>query len=546
MQSIITGVNPSLAVYEADGLTKIADLPTAKTIKWQDGVTVPGSVSFSIPVQDAHELQHGRIVKPAWKGALRQAARVRKWTVEWVVDDTRYRQFDLPGAAEMWNDAVILPEYPLDQRTSGSERIFGPMSNYIGVDTTWFHVEDWPQCVGAPWSTSPGLKHKVPAGLSGPDPWWIGHPTFSPFTNAPARKTIWFRRHFTTYTEITYEIYTTADDYLTLYLDGEQIVTPDQQNGQSFKTLVTVSGTLPAGQHNFAAKVVNSSLNSTSNPVGFLLAMVQTDAKGQPVKGAPIVKTDTNWIANDVNPGWHRSGILRSLHSEGVARGVRAMNWLGISWNGVNDSAGVDFADIGTYTLDVGTQGCWDAAAQLAEHDIDLRVSPLRFTLGAYRRLGSDKSATARLRLGDDGGNIISLNETTDRSRYTTGYLHLADGTWLKHDDVDAVAAFGPIEVGVSLGSTPDDDTAAEVFTAALSHAANPEQSFTIEISAYTGPLLYNFATVGDSILIPNPSEGADATLKVRIMLVTVDCSGLDEGGDGQIRTFLDVVLDPT
>lgn len=545
VRSIIAGTRPTVCVYDAAGLTKIADLPTARTVKFQDPVTQVGSIAFAIPAADAGPIQNGRIIKAFWKGVPRVAARVKGWDVEWAVDDTVLRNLQLPGALAMWNDARILPEWPLNRRTTGSDRNFGPMSSYLnGVDTTWFHVDDWPHCVGAPWSDAPGAKHKTPAGLSGPNPWWIGHPTFSPFTNAPANKVIWFRRHFTTYTDITYELHATADDYLTLYLDGEEIVTPDQQNGQSFKTLVTVSGILQAGEHDIVAKVENSSINGTHNPLGFILALVQTDSKGNPVKGVPIVKTDENWIANDLNPGWHRAGVLRSLHSEAKARGVRALNWLGISWNGTNDSAGVDWTDSNIWSLPVMTMGCADAAIQMAEHGMDLHVNPLHMTLGAYKRLGSDKSATAHLTLAGDGGNILSLKETVDRSRYTVGYLHLADGTWLRHADTDAEATFGPIEVGVQLGSTPDDDTAAEVFTAALSHAANPEQSFAIEISAYFGPQLYNTFTIGDSIVIPNPSEAG--TLKVRVMQGTVDCSGLDHGGDGQIRVFLDVVLDPT
>lgn len=524
-----------LMLYHGDGRTKMANLTSAIGVKWRDPLSDPGSISFAIPETDAQALGllPGRIVKLYWKGHARVAARLMKHSSEFAVDDVAYRGYDsVPGVLSMWNEAVVWPEFPLSQRTTGTQRVFGAMSvNLNHEDTSWYNRADWHNAVGAPWSSSEGTKHRQPAGLSGPNPWWIAR--HSPFGTADANEVQWFRRGFTTYSGFAYKIYVSADDYLTLYLDGEKLV-PNQQMWR--QPLMVISGVMQPGKHWLVARVENTSINSAHNPVGLILALVQTDSDGKPVKGPPVVKTDPSWLVTDVRQGWHRATVIRSLHSEAVARGVHGPTYLRLGWDGARDSGGHAWTDKGEFIFDIASQGLTDIALQQAEKGFDLHVEADSMTVRADKRRGTDKSATVQLQLGKDGGSLLSYAPTIDPTRFTSALLHLNDGSWLHQDDTAGIAAQGRIEVGVALGSTSDTDTAGEVISAAFATNAHDLTSLTVEISTLIGPQLYQQILLGDTLTIPDPD--GTGTIKGRVLAGTGDAS------DEVVRTWLEFVKD--
>jgi hypothetical protein len=534
----VTGQKPIIALYDETGQTKIRNLTKAVGLQWADIVSNPGSVTFSNPVADSVDLHSGRIVKVWWRGHAPVAAVLKDVEVEWCVDDLFYREYQLlPGLLDMWNRAVLHPEFGLNRRTTGTQRTFGPMELYVSSsESPWFIPGDWDYAVGARWSDAPDIKRKQPPGLSGPNPYWIA--STDPFTDAPNDETDWLIREFTTYSDFPYTIYTTADDYLTLYLDGEEIVTPDQQNAQSLFTLVSVSGLLQAGRHKIAAKVSNASYNSNHNPVGFIFALVQMDAKGNPVKGPPVLISDPRWLATSTNPGRNAASVVLRAHSEAVTDGVRGCIYLTPSWNGHTDTAGHAWTDKGIFTLPIAEMGLGDIATQQAENEFDCRARPSAMKVDAYKRLGSDKSATVKLDYGRNGGGLISYREKVTSQHPNRALLHLNDGTWIQRDNTSGVSADGPIEIGVSLGSTPDSDTAAEVIDAAFADIGNPTQSFVIEISTVQGVQPYVHFFPGDSIGAPDPHNGG--FLKIRVLGITIDAS------DYPVKAYLQVVVDNT
>lgn len=539
MQINVTGQKPSIALYDETGTTKIRNLNLAVGLQWEDIVSNPGSVSFANPVSDSSDLTPGSIVKCWWRGHAPVGAVIKDWSTEWAVEDTAYRTYQaLPGLLDMWNQAVLFPEFPLNRRTTGDQRLFGPMELYVNADESpWCVPGDWAHPVGERWSDAPDIKNKQPKGFSNSvNPYWTA--VTSPFTTAPDDETEWQIREFTTYSDFPYTIYTTADDYLTLYLDGEQIVTPDQQNAQSLFTLVAVSGLLQKGKHKIAAKYSNASYNDNHNPVGFIFALVQMDAKGNPVKGPPVIISDLSWLATSTNPGRSAASVVLKAHSEAVARSVPGCERLGVSWTGTRDSAGNLWTDKGIYSFPIGQMGLADIATQQAEAEFDLRAHPLTMKVDAYKRLGSDKSSTVQLKLRKAGGGLISYAETIKAARFTRGLLHLNDGTWLVREDAAGISAVGPIEIGVSLGTTPDTDTAADVFDAAFAYNATTWQSFVIELSTVTGPQPYIDFFPGDTISSPDFHNGG--FLKIRVLGITIDASNYPS------RAYLQVVVDPT
>lgn len=538
MQILVASPKPTLALYDETGQIKIRNLTKAVGIQWGDIVSNTGSVSFANPVPDCGDMHEGRIVKLFVRGHAPVGARLKKWSTEWVYNGLTYREYDtLPGLLDMWARTVLFPEFPLSRRTTGDQRNFGPMELYVSpTSSPWYVPANWSYAVGARWSDAPDTKHRQPPGLDGPNPYWIA--ATSPFTDAPNDETDWLIREFTTYSDFPYTIYTTADDYLTLYLDGEQIVTPDQQNAQSQFILVSVSGLLQKGKHKIAAKVSNASYNNNHNPVGFIFALVKMDAKGNPVKGPPVLISDKNWRATKTNPGRNRASVVLRAHAEGAARGVRGCQYLGVSWTGTRDSAGQAWTDKGIYDFPIGQMGLADIAIQQAEADFDFRAHPLTMKVDAYKRLGSDKSATVKLNYRSAGGGLISYRETINTDHPNRALIHLNDGTWVKKEDAAGIAVDGPVEIGVALGSTPDDDTASEVFAAAFADSSNPTQSFVIEISSVSGVQPYLDFFPGDSIGAPDPHNGG--FLKIRVLGINGDASVYP------MRQYLQVVVDHT
>lgn len=526
----VTSGAPSIALFDEDG-NWLANLPNAAGITWQHELSAPGALSCRLPLDDVSTAQATpkRILKVFWRGQARLAARIDSSGVTVAVDGRRWREFsNLPGVLNMLADGLIYPETGLDHATS-SQRWFG----YMSRTGSWTSSGNWTSALGAAYNdSSQGYFSRQPEGLSYPNPSWIAKRDITSIE--PAGQVQVFRRGFTTTTaNLNYQILATADDFLTLWLDGEQLYSTDSQKPYQWQELQQITGVLPAGYHVLAAKVVNMKWYG-HNVMGFILTMQQLQADGEVVLGSPIVNTNSGWAVADNAPGFRRADVIATIFGEALARGVKAFQVLTLGFTHDRDSHGVAWSDApGEYELDTMTT-VLDGVQTMTEKALDVDVDADTLTLHGYNRAGADKFSTVKL---DVGVSLVDHRVERVEAKGNTALVQLADGTYAEQVDAASDAEYGRIEVGLQLGSTADTDTAAEVATAAFAESADTAYSITSTASTLAGPQVYVDWTVGDSIGVPD--ETATGYLKARVMSVTVDASS-----DGPPKVTPELVLD--
>jgi len=524
---------PALVLYDTDGQTYLAHLTLARNVKLQHELSAPGSLSFDLPADDAAtDLVTAKTIVKCWlRGHPRIAVQIDESTTETAVEGRAWRSWSLPGALSWLGEIAVLPEYGIGSRTSSTTRTFG-----VGSKTGhWYYASgDWTRAAGFRYSDDTGLKKGKPKGLSGPNPWWIAK--VDPYAHAEPNAAQYFRRPFHLAKGVTAQILATGDDYMTLWLDGEEIFTPDRQQAQSWQYLAQITVALDAGDHILAAKVQNSSVDSAGNPVSFIAALLQTNSSGDPVKGAPLLVTDTWWVVSDPTPGWNRADVLWALHDEALAREVRAAQLLDLGFGTVTDSDSQFWTDVGELTADVGSS-MLDVAQQFAETHMDLDVLPGPLRVNGYIRKGSDLSGSVTLQLGKDNGSLMQHTVVRTEPSSNAAIMQLRDGRWVERVDAGSISSYGRSEIGLSLGSTSEDSTADEVADKQFGETAGERFSFTTQLTILDGPQPYVDFDLGDSVSVPDDQGG---TVKVRVMAVTVDGSG------ESVQQWVELVQDPT
>lgn len=544
----VLGMGPGarLALYDTDG-TWMTGLPKVTGLTWQEVLNDTGTISFQLPLTDADtaKVTGQRVVKALFNGRPRFAARVDQSTTETAVDGTGWRKWDsLPGIAALTAEAVIFPEYGL--RTTGStQRYFGFMSKRSKV---WYDPSQWKQPHTLAVTDDTGFRKGAPGGFAKltPVPQWIGYDDV--YTVEPAHWQWIYRREFSTYRDnIDYQLIGAADDHANIWVDGELVWSRDQSEHQSFRYLISVTGTLPAGPHIICVRLGNSPVDRPNNAMGLVLALQEIKKDGTPVKGPAMLVTDRHWKvglgadslvdeslrppAADVITSWHRGEVLGTLWREAIARSVRGFRVIGgrhflqRSWTGDRDSDGAEWTDhqYGNHILDVG-QPVLDVHRQFAEDGVDFTVDYGSLTVNAYKRAGVNRSGSVVLQLGKDGGALLSNEVTRVEPGPNSGIMQMADGTWSIHEDDASVTAYGRAEVGLSLGSTDAPDAAEIAADAQFNETAHPTRSFSVKHSTLDGPQPYKHYFIGDEITAPD--EDSTGTVKARVTKITVDASG--------------------
>lgn len=517
---------PAAHLYDTNGQDFITDLPTARGITWQHELSREGAGSFEIPLAHAAGIVAHSIVKFSWHGAIRFAVRIMSETCALAVDGTLWLKFDnQPGLVSLLADAVVFPESGLI-RKSASSRTFG----YMSKDGPWRETSEWVVPQSRPFG--PSSSHfNLPADIALTDPAakWIA---FSdPADSVPSYTVNYFRAAFYVSDATDALLVVSGDNFLEMYLDGDQLVATDLTQPQAWFNAQQVPLRLAEGWHLFAARVENSVPDGvptgTNNPIALIATLRRVDGTGTLV-GPPMLHTDTaSWIVSggDPEPGWSRGFVLATLVGEAQDRGVLGPSLLGMDFDVDVDSDGESWTDRGEYTFSVGTTGMSDVAAQLSESILDVDVEPVTMTLQAWNRRGSDLSATVRLKLGNPtgDGSLIEYETTRATSRFTSVLNQVADGSWHVVDDAGGVDTVGRIETGLAFGSTNSAGTAAHMAGSLLAESAQAQVSVTGQPSALIGAVPYVDYSLGDSITVPG--HRGVGTMRVRVLSITVDGS---------------------
>lgn len=515
---------PTAELFDSTGATSIGALTNARNIQWQDVLSQQGSASFEIPLDDTitASITDRCIVKFSLYGSVRFACRIVTESVQIAVDGTRWLSFqNQPGLLQLLADAVVFPEYGLD-RASQSTRTFGFMS----IDGAWRVSADWQNPVAV--AMSADVRGAFPPDLVSTNPDWIAFD--SPDTTQAAGTTNYFRFEFTLSALQSFWFAFTGDNFMTLYIDGDEIVSPDPTRPYGWKTTSVVQMVIAAGDHVLAAKVVNAALTWGTNPMGLVGTIFLYDTNGNRA-GAYAETNSANWLAHDdsVLPGWTRAQVLKQLVLEAQARSVYGPSQLALGFTDTHDTDSVAWADApDQYDLSVGTVNLSDVASQLSESGIDVAVDPVTMTLNSWVRKGSDLSGSVELKLGDSGAADASLKSHTTTStvaRFTDVIAQAADGTWTQTTSSAGVTAIGGhVEVGLSLSSVSANQSAVNVALAQLAESAQPQIGVTSEPSALVGAQAYIDYDLGDTITVPAHRNAG--TTKSRVLAITVDATG--------------------
>lgn len=519
--------NYSLDYYQADGVTHVVNLPVSQGVTWQEEVSHPGSMSFAVPVDDPStpDIVDRGFVKVSEGGAVKFGCRITSENIEQAVDGRAWLKFDnQPGMMSVLDDAVVTAEYMGGvNRVSGTDRLFGFMS----AEGAWYNASDWAAPVGVDYTAAPptNLKKKhQDSSLNKYNPQWIA-PDPGPNVQAPGGTIAYFRASVTVPAgqQGDYAVLATGDDYLELYVDGEQIYQSDRQTFYAWRTVQNQTVNLFAGDHLIAASVENRPSSSTGNVLAFVLVLIKLDDNGE-TTGDPILMTnETDWLCTTADVGWHRGQVLRKCVIEAQQRGVGSLDNLDIGFTDAADSNGDPWADDpGQYAIPISTVSLTDVVAQLTESDMDVWVDPDTLTLHAYNRQGTDRSGSEELSVGN--GNVKSFQSSKSIARHTRAYTQLADGTWITTDDTAGVSSVGLVEVGVQLGSATNASTARSLARAELQKSAQATIAPSAETSSLAAPVAGVDYQLGDTITVP--SQRGSFTSKVRVLAITHDRSG--------------------
>jgi hypothetical protein len=520
-------------LFNPTGITSLGVLTNARNIKWQHELSKKGSASFEVPLADAGSITDRCIVKFSWRGAVRFGCRIVAEQCTLAVDGKRWIKFDnQPGLLSMLGDAVVYPEYPLT-RKSAADRAFGFMS----LAGSWRDPADWGAPAGYLMSAETTARVGKPEAILPYNPYWIS--TAGPATNVSAGAIDWFRYQFTTASDGTLSILTTADNFLTLYIDGEEQLRPDPANTHAWRDAFTVPAFLKAGTHVLAAKAENiwGGTIAGVSPIAFVLVALNLDSAGIPT--GVLLKTDlTHWecYTTTGEPGWRRAQVLGKLHAEAVARSVPGPSNLTLGFDDTLDTDGQSWTDVGSYVFPIGSLPLDEVASQLCEASMDVDVDPITMTLNAWKRRGSDLSSTVTLTLGDAGGSLKQYDTTRQAAAHTAILTQLSDGQWVETLDSAGVTASGRLEVGISVGSASTLVSAAASATDLLAVYAQQQVSVTGEPSSLVGAVPYVDYGLGDTITVPG--HRASGTLKGRVLSITVD------GSQTPVRAWPELVLD--
>lgn len=521
-----------LVLYETDGVTRLGWLSKARNITWQEVNNQPGQGSFEVPLDDAMTplLTGRRIVRMTWyHGGVpigKFAIRLQNEKVQLATDGKKWIRFEnQPGLLSVLGNAVIMPEAGL-QTDSGPTRYLGCMS----TPGPWKIPTDWGVPRGRRWAdTTGGFRDRRPHEFRGfdPDAMWLS--LYDPDVSQPPGTYNYFLRTITFAEPMHVEMLYAADNYPHVFIDDDLLASWGPPGLNEWTQGHILQHHFEAGDHIIAVPVKNSRAVTDPNPIAFIMSARQIDAKGKPVDGTILFRTDTdNWTvhADAPDPGWHRAQGLWTLAHEAIDRGVAGIIHVGFAFGNKRGSHGEAWTDRGQFAFPATRTSLLEATRQLTESDMNVWMRPWSMKLCAAKRRGKDRSGSVAYLLGEDGGTLMTMESANRTARYNTLIGRHNDGSYVVVKDDDSIAGINRIEAGLSLGSAGSDHTAERIMQHHIDLNSTPKAQGTAQASVLdpTQPIPYLDFQVGDTITIPG-RRGGDP-MKSRVLSITVDATG--------------------
>lgn len=534
-------------LYDSDGVTLLSSLPLQFGLRWQDPENDVGSGTISLPLVDASGnanadvalLVPGRFVRCYLYGLPVFTWRIEGTpTIQRVTDGEEVAEIVTAsgrGWVSVFDEAVVYPAFGLDNPISPTQRFYSFASpelppartanwNSPGsiIDYSYVNPQRYqPVIITTEVDDGPDIEEyavfPAPLGFPVPSAQWIwGHPD----TSITGR--CYFRRAIYISAPGAVQIFVTADNFYTLYLNGTPIL-GENEDSACWRGYRQLELTLPEGVHVFAAVVENLPwYPEFPNPAGFLFAMIPAGEDGGPED--VIVRSDNTWLClayPPSTPGWTVGEILGYAIAEPTLRG--AIPYVSYDFTTETDSAGNPWPIVPGFSVPVGSTLLGLLNALTEEGWIDWRMKPGTPVLQAWNR----DTARAAGPTFTKGANILDL-QWDKSSKIVNALLVKWDGGYFRLDDAASQAIYDVIE-GTFTVRTGQYEEALRRAQQALAYAADDEASGVATIlPASDAHRPYIAFGPRDTITLPGPT-GTPAAYPVRSISVGIDNEGTAE-----------------
>lgn len=355
---------------------------------WQDPLSEAGGFTVNLQNDDAAlaDCAFGKVVRFSLDAAPVFAGIIEAKTVHGVaqVEADEYTELKGRGTMALTDSFVVFPE--VAGTLVGDTRYFNVASGY-------YDDSGWAAALTDVLSSGQGEPPNWPA----PSALKISQ-VYDADTNAPAGFN-WFRKTITIPSDDLYRIHFSADDTVTMWIDGVLVVSHTDIIG---KTSQSVDIRLTAGDHLFAVEVENYT-GGLINFIWFMFGLYALEQDG--TLGTLLAVSDATWKAYGFGPppGFTPGNVLTILSDEADARGVTLP---ALDFDADVDTDGTPWPVSPDIAFRVGLKGL-AALLQLAETYADLAMDPETLTLRAWAK-GAKGAASAVV--FDPDSNVLEMS----------------------------------------------------------------------------------------------------------------------------------------
>lgn len=478
--------------YGPDGVTKITEIPRRFGLQFQEPLNEVGAGQLAVKLDDEildayPELFEWRNIIKVWLGnRCVHAFRIHRRRTTYVSTEEwagMVREVSGPSVMYLLEDFIVRHDGLMHDR-SLDVRNFG----WMAVRGEWFDSTKWDLGV---YNTNSQDDPPGKVGEAAEDRAKFGNPPNWPdetskwmwVSNNPAKNETgfdppamkgkrYFRKEFTiTEGHTIARLYATADEVYRIYLDGEEVLSGDGRE-TGYTELQKKKLILRKGVHTLAifTRSRGQAIGDGSDAV--MLALMALNKKGKPTD--VIVHSGTGWKTTYERPvpAWNRASVLRAVVREARDRGHSSANMLTFGFTTTEDNVGRPWTDRFNDEIAVGTSALGVQAVLSEGNGFDVWVDPETFELKAWRRRGTDKSASITL---EAGRNLVNW-EVEETDEVKNDFLIRYDGGWTRYVSKGSRDHFGDREAMITMGYAKDEDNAVEVIRKASEGVSWAEQ----------------------------------------------------------------------
>lgn len=425
-----------------------------------------------------------------------------------------------------WFDDAIVQPYKGLKEKSGDTRYF----NFAAVERgQWYNTLNWHNVSIIAPVGGKAIKGAWPATI--PKKWpaksfasWVWGTNYTPATGAPANGVSLFRFEFTPTATFDYVLYVAGDDYMDVWIDGDQVVKTDLKSSAS-QDATRIEITLTDGPHVIAARVQNKNVVANNNIAGFALTLCKI------VNGKEVPQSSSGgsgWKASynpTTIPGFSTGEVLLQLMDEAEARGVVFPTWLEATFTTTEDSDGETWANNMDWEFDIG-ESLSSVISKLEELGCYIWIDPEYLLLNMTMGRGNKRDIIIPAAGGNPiqvpvifakGKNLLKA-ETQGRGKVKNSLAVKTDTGWLLGQKAQtSIDKYGVIEALFDTGATAD--VSKSLVPLLFTQKSTPEEGATYDFVVTDGNVPFVDFEEGDYVLAPNDR---DVQVSRRIMSITL------------------------